>query len=300
MKNLFVRILVPLFTIILLSSCSTMMFVDRTIPPEIELAREGQKIIIQNFFDYTKPEYVKEDHSEIYKAGGEAFSNSLVNYLGNSELIYAQIGDSIVKSEDGRILSDVLSPDYVEYTCEHFGADMLLAIDSLKLEFDFEVEGARIIFGGDGIVKHFYLNYMPYLSLYDRDGTLIERSYVNLSHHYSSRASITVLITIKPSLKNALDEAIILGQDAGIEYGSKFFSTIGSFPYKVYIGKPFKASFTMMQNNMWSDAIRYLLPLAESKDSKTAQRAAHNLWVAYIGFDDEASAELWYNKSLQY
>jgi hypothetical protein len=55
-----------------------------------------------------------------------------------------------------------------------------------------------------------------------------------------------------------------------------------------------------MMNNQWADAIRYLLPLAESANSKIAARAAHNLWVAYTGFGDDTNAEKWYQKSLQY
>jgi len=300
MDNSFFKSFLFFLATILLSSCSTVLFVDKPLPPEIQLGEEGQKIIIQNFFDYTKPEYVKEKHTHVYKDGGEAFSKSLTSYLNESELVSAEIGDSLIKSEEGRYLSDVLDSAYVVYTCEHLGADMLLAIDSLNIYFDFETEGDPIIFGGDGVTKHFFLIYRPYLSLYDWDGTLIDRRSVNMVHHYTSRESITAFITIKPSLKNAYDEAVLLGADAGVEYGAKFFNTIGTFPYKVYIGGPLKTSFQLMLNDRWSDAIRNLLPLAESRDKKIAKRAAHNLWVAYEGFGDEVNAEKWYQRSLEF
>lgn len=300
MKNQIKHILILISGSILLSSCSTTLFINRPLPPEIELGQDGQKIVIQNFFDYTLPEYVKEKHSVIYKDGIEAFSNSFTNYLGGGDFVFAEIGDSLVKSEEGRFLSDVLDSAYVEYTCNQFDADMLLAIDSLNIYFDFETEGTPIIFGGEGVVKHFYLLYIPYLSLYDWDGTLVDRRSVDMIHHYTSRESITAFITIKPSLKNAYEEALILGSEAGSEYGAKFFNTIGTFPYKVYIGNQFKSSYHMMLKNQWADAIRYLLPLAESGDSKFARKAAHNLWVAYEGFGDEANAEKWYQKSLEY
>ena len=298
MKSFKTRIFLPF--LIFLSSCTTILFVDQPYPPEIELGTEGQKIIIQNLFDYTLPEYVKEKHTKIYKATGEAFSSSLAKYLSNSTLVYAEVGDSLVKSEEGRILSDVLDPEYVEFTCEYFKADMLLAIDSVKLEFDFDVEGEAIIFGGEGVVKHFYLLYFPYLSLYDRDGTLLDRRFLEMVYFYGSRQSITAFITIKPSLTNALDEAIMLGADAGIEYGAKFFSTTATIPFTVYKGKPFDISYRLMLGNQWADAIRNLLPLTELSNRKTAKRAANNLWVAYLGFGDESSAEIWRKKSQQY
>lgn len=286
--------------VVLLSSCSTTLFIDRSLPPEIQLGREGQKIVIQNFFDYTRPEFVREKHSEIYKSAIDAFSNSLAGYLNESDLVSAEIGDSLVISEDGRYLSDVLDSAYVNYTCNYFNADMLLAIDSLNIYFDYETEGDPIIFGGEGVTKHFYLVYIPYLSLYDWDGTLIDRRTADMVYHYTSRESITAFITIKPSLTKAYDEVVMLGSDAGIEYGAKFFNTIGTFPYKVYIGKTFEESFKLMLNNQWADAIRYLLPLAESGSRKIAARAAHNLWVAYTGFGDKANAEKWYQESLKY
>ena len=211
MNRIFFRLLLLILGVTLFSSCSTTISFTRSLPPEIELGSEGQKIIIQNFFDYTKPEYVKEKHTEVYKAGGEAFSKSLSSYLNESDLVYAKIGDSLVISEGGRFLSDVLDSAYVNYTCNHFNADMLLAIDSLNIYFDFETTGDPILFGGDGVTKHFYLVYIPYLSLYDWDGTLIDRRSVNMVHHYTSRESITAFITIKPSLNKAYEEVIMLG-----------------------------------------------------------------------------------------
>lgn len=285
---------------ILLSSCSTTLFLDRSLPPEIQLGRDGQKIVIQNFFDYTRPEFVKEKHSEIYKAGYKAFSNSLSAYLNESNFVSAEVGDSLVISEDGRYLSDLLDSAYVNYTCNFYNADMLLAIDSLNIYFDYETVGDPIIFGGSGVTKHFYLVYIPYLSLYDWDGTLIDRRTADMVYHYTSRESITAFITIKPSLNKAYDEVVMLGSDAGIEYGANFFNTTGTFSYKVYIGKTFEESFNLMLNNQWADAIRYLLPLAESDSRKIATRAAHNLWVAYTGFGDMANAEKWYQESLKY
>lgn len=300
MNHIFFRLLLLILGVTLFSSCSTTISFTKSLPPEIELGREGQKIIIQNFFDYTKPEYVKEKHTEVYKAGGEAFSKSLSNYLNESDLVYARIGDSLVISEDGRYLSDVLDSAYVNYTCNYFNADMLLAIDSLNIFFDFETVGNPIIFGGEGVTKHFYLIYIPYLSLYDWDGTLIDRRSVDMVYHYTSRESITAFITIKPSLRNAYEEVIMLGADAGIEYGDKFFNSTVRLQYKVYNGKPFKESYTMILNNQWADAIRNLLPLAESGNSNIARKAAHNLWVAYTGFGDEVNADKWYQESLKY
>jgi hypothetical protein len=195
------------------------------------------------------------------------------------------------------MLSEILSPEYITSTCEYFGADLLLAFDSLFIDFDWETEVEEYDDGSKSKTKHFFLQLRPYLSLYKSDGTLIDRSFIYLEHHYSSRPTLSGLITIKPALIKAIDEVILLSNDAGVEYGAKFFEKIGTFPYKVYNGKPFDISFRLMLREQWADAIRDLLPLAESTDSKTAKRAANNLYVAYSGLGDEVSAAEWLKKS---
>ena len=63
-----------LLTVLMLSSCTTMIFINKPLPSEIEVQEKDQKIVIQNFFDYTRAAH------NLYVAytalGDEAMANS--------------------------------------------------------------------------------------------------------------------------------------------------------------------------------------------------------------------------------
>ena len=288
-----------LLSLLMLSSCTTMIFVNKSLPPEIEIPDKDQKIVIQNFFDYTRPEFVKEKHEEVFHSGISSFTNGLISFLAGSDLISAYEGDTLVVSGPERNLSDVLDPVYVEATCKRYQTDLLLAIDSLSIDFDWETETVENDDGSKEKTKYFYLLLQPFLSLYDNTGKLIDRSSIPDQEVYSTRPALSGLLTIRPSLKSqkAKREVASLADKASRHYGMKFFQGMASFPYKVYYTKPLNTAYRMMQTGNWAEAIRELLPFASSPDPKTAKRAAHNLGVAYTSLGDEASAKKWFEQA---
>lgn len=284
--------------LIIFNSCSTIMFINKPLEPEIILEENEKSLVVNNYFDYTQPAYVKEKHQEVYKASAEFFSESLTKYINISPGLIAISGDSLISLSVKRSPSDLMPANNVLEACEKFGADMLLSIDSIDIDFDWETETIINDDGEKSKTKYFYIQTTHFLSLYSSSGELIDRSFIALEQPYSARPTISGLITIKPNLRKAIDEVIIISADAGIEYGTKFFETTGTYPYKVYHNKPFEESFSLLQSGNWSDAIRSLLLLAESSDKKIAKRAANNLFVAYTGIGDEVSAEEWRLKAL--
>ena len=297
MIKITIRFTLQAAALAILSSCSTTIFINKPLPPEIELEQKDQKMVIQNFFDYTRDEFVKERHEDVFRSGVMAFAAGLEDYLSESELVRASFTDTLVKSGPGRILSDLLDPNWVVSACSEYNADLLLSIDSLFIDFDWETETIRYDDGSREKTKYFYLQLQPFLTLYDKTGSLIDRSFISYEQPYSSRPTLSALITIKPNLNNATEEVVLIASDAGKDYGAKFFESMGSFPYRVYYGKPFNVAFILMQNRQWADAIRELQPFASSTDSKVAKRAANNLYVAYTGLGDEISAQMWLERS---
>ena len=286
-----------ILSIVLVSSCTSTLFVSKPLPPEIELEKRDQIIVIQNMFDYTRPDFVKEKHSHVYKAGVDAFSETVVLTLADITSLTAMYKDTLVKSGPGRVPSDVLDRTYIKDICDYYLADLLLTFDSISIDFDWETERIEYDDGSVSKTKYFYLQVAPFVSLYNYSGELVDRSVLRYEALYSERPTLSGLITIKPALSKATPGVINLSIDAGREYVGKFNTSTGHFPYKVYVSKPFETAYSMMLNSNWSGAIRELLPLAESGDRKIAKKAAHNLWVAYNGIGDEVSASDWYNKS---
>ncbi len=282
---------------VIFNSCSTILFISKPIEPEIILEENEKSLVVNNYFDYTQAAYVKEKHQEVYKAAAELFSESLTKYINVSPGLIAIVGDTLIPRSVKLSPSDLMPSNQVLEACEKYGADMLLSIDSIDIDFDWETETIIDDDGKKSKTKFFYVQTLHFLSLYSSSGELIDRSFIALELPYSARPTISGLITIKPNLLKAIDEVIIISSDAGVEYGAKFFQTTGSSPYKVYHNKPFEESFSLLQRGNWSDAIRSLLPLAESSDKRITKRAANNLFVAYTGIGDDMSASDWLRKS---
>lgn len=274
------------------------MFVNKPLPPEIELTEATNDLVILNYFDYTRPEFVKEKHQEVFQSAVGAFADGLISYLEGEELVNVIMGDTLVKSVRNRLPSEPLEPDSVVAICNRYNVGLLLTIDSLYIGFDWETEVVEDDDGSSYKVKYFYLEVQPFISLYNSLGNMIDRSFVYRQVLYSDRLTLSSVITIKPALIKALGEATMLAAEAGGDYGSKFFESTGTFGYKVYTGSPFEESFRLMQRGSWAVAIRELLPLASSDKKTTAKRAANNLSVAYIGLGDETSANMWKDRSL--
>jgi len=298
MKRVVIKLQVLLGAMLLFPSCLTILFVEKplALPPEIEIQGSGNLMVVQNYFDYTRTEFVQDNHKDIYHSAVTSFIGGLTSYLEGDNLITCIAGDTLVKNLPGGLPSDVINPDSVVAICYRYDADFLLSVDSLYIGFDWETE---VIEDDESSykVKSFYLEIQPFLSLYDNSGTLIDRSYVYQQELYKDRLALSGLITFKPSLAKAVEEISAISADAGSTYGSKFFPRAGRSDYMVYYSKPFDVSYYMMVNGEWGNAIRELLPLADSKDKKIARRAANNLYVAYMGIGDETSANLWYERA---
>jgi hypothetical protein len=298
MKKLKFKFPALVCVLILVSSCTTIIFVEKPVPlpPEIELPDPVNNMVVQNYFDYTRDEYVKDKHEEVYRSAVLSFVDGLGSYLEGDRLINFIKGDTLARRIPGSLPSDFIFSDSVVAICNRYNANLMLAIDSVFIGLDWETE---VVEDEESSykVKNFYLEVKPFLSLYDSEGTLLDRSYVSREEFYKDRLALSGLITFKPSIEKAIEEVSVISTQAGTDYGSKFYPQKATYKYSVYYNEPFHNSYLMMMRGEWANAIRELLPLADSNDKKIAKRAANNLYVAYIGIGDETSAELWYEKA---
>lgn len=280
------------------SSCTTILFVEEPspLPPEIEIKGTGNLMVIQNSFDYTRDEYVKEKNEEVFHSAINAFTDGLISYFDGGSLVNCIQGDTLVKRRTGTGTSGFINPDSVVAICNRYQSDLLLSIDSLYIGLDWETETVEDE-ESTYKVKTFYLETKPFLTLYDKTGALVDQSNVYRQVMYKDRLALSGLITFKPSLEKAIVEVSALLEETGGDYGSKFFPKRATRDFMVYYYKPFDVSYFLMLRGEYADAIRELLPLSSSKDKKTARRAANNLYVAYIGIGDETSADMWYERA---
>jgi hypothetical protein len=175
-------------------------------------------------------------------------------------------------------LTAFLPKDTIHAICEHQKTDMLLTLDSLNIYFDWEIE-----VNDDGAskekVKNFYLYTRFYLSFYSGTGNLINRSMMEKHSLYKSRVALSALITIKPSIANAIEAIKTLSFQAGQDYVRKFYPKTVQESRTIYAGKAFKESNLFIKLRNWDKATELLEQLAKSADPNTAMKARHNLSV---------------------
>lgn len=263
----------------LLNSCSTFLFFERTVPPEITLEPHNYKIVFLNLFDYTSASFVKEKQEKVYHSAVSSLTGGLNQAFIRDSSMSFSVADTLRKGiVPGRLT--VLLPDaIVRSICSQNQSNLLLTLDSLNLNITWDFDVYTNDDGSKTKTKTFYLNSGFYLSLFDSTGKLIDRSALTRSMVYREREALSILITFKPSLANAGKESALLAADAAEDYVSKFYpGTVREFR-KLYAGKLFKESNALIMKRDYAGAAILLNKLAESQDANTSRKARFNLSV---------------------
>jgi hypothetical protein len=269
-----------LFAIVLVfsfSSCSSFIFVQKTYAPEITPGKKPCKIVFINIFDYTSPAYVREKHENAYHAGVITLAEGLSSFSKDESFSFL-FGDTLKNDIATGQLTTLLPKDTILAICDRFKSDMLLTLDSLNIFFDWETivndDG-----GGREKTKNFYLCTRSYLSFYSATGELVNRSMIDKSSFYKSRPTLSALITIKPSIANAVESIRPLLFQSGLDYVSKFYPKTVPESRKLYAGKAFKESNLFIKLRNWEKAAELLDQLVKSPNPNIAIKARHNLSV---------------------
>ncbi len=271
-----------LFTIVILSSlssCSSLIFVQKTYDPEIIPEKKTGNIVFVNLFDYTLPVYVRNKNVISYHAGVRKLMEGLSSQSAGDESYKFFTGDSLKKNVEVGQLTILLPIDSVTAICTRYKADMLLALDSMNIFFDWETIVDNNSDGSKSKTKNFYLFTRFYMSLYSVTGDLINRSKMENSLFYSSRPTMSGLITIKPSISKASSRVESLAFQAGQDYVSKFYPRTVQESRIIYSGKVFKESNIFIKLRNWDKATELLDQLAKSPNQRIAIKARHNLEV---------------------
>ena len=276
MKTIF-SIFLAVGILFFISSCSNIIFVQKTYDPEIITEKFPCSIVFVNSFDFTSPSFVREKNENSYHSAVMKLVEGL-NEFSRDESFRFMIGDTLKRDILPGQLTAFLPVDTIAAICKRHKADKLLTLDSLDIFFNWET----IVNDNGGEkekVKNFYLHTRFYLSFYSLTGDLIKRSMVEESSLYKSRAALSALITFKPSIANAVETVKSLSFQAGQDYVSKFYPETVNESRKLYAGKAFKESNLFIKLRNWDKATELLEQLAKSADQDLAMKARHNLSV---------------------
>ncbi len=268
--------------LVVLSSCTTPVFLYRTNPPEMVLPEKPATIVFANQYDYwSKPE-IKDKHEVAYQAAIRDFGRALTVKPEEVDPTVIFSAETITDKKDNDTLRlQKLDSNGIHSILEPYSADYLLTLDSLSLFFDWEV--FREENPEDGSVsktKNFYLIGRYFVTLYNPDGVVVKQTLLDRSMLYSARPTLGALITILPNLSNGLEKIQVLSRDAAAEYKTMFYPVREQTGYReLHAGKAFNESNAHIIAGRFDEAIPLLDAIASGPKSGLARKARHNLKV---------------------
>lgn len=279
MKNIFLLIIIAF----LLNGCTTYVFTNRTLPPELVLEKQPARIVFGNQFEYQLNPGIKDKHEDAYKVGIDEFLQTLTEFNPSNEKKVTFLNDTTNHSPGNTNSGDsLLIKSAIADVCNKYNADYYLLLDSVYFYFDWQVTREEFDDGSVSKTKDFYLIGDYYLTLLTRNGNVAKKTVLEKSIHYASRPTLGALITIKPNLDNAKNKIEKLASEAAQEYFSMFYPSFESdIALQLHAGKAFKETNALIKSGKYDEAIQLLQDMTKIPDSNLANKAQHNLDVAF-------------------
>jgi Family of unknown function (DUF6340) len=274
MKISFV-VLFLLLSVLILTSCTKIVYVSRKTDPEINIGNLHKDIVFINLFDYSLPDNVGKKNIPAYHDGVMNLLDGLSSFSSDTSFTFST-GDTLRKSVETGFLTTLLSADTIKSICNRYKSNLLLSLDSVSIFFDRDTV-INSYFGARYRTINFYLNTNFFLSLYSLYGELIDRSEVDESAFYQPRTS--GMIVFIPTVAKAREAIEDLAYQAGQDYVAKFYPVMIHDTLQLYTGRVFKESNDYIFAKNWKKALELLEQLAQSSDPAVATKARHNLEV---------------------
>jgi hypothetical protein len=287
-----------LVLLLILTSCSTYVYFERTLPPEIVSAEKKNTIAFLNLFDYTKLTYTNENKIEVNISGINKVEEGLEQAFAGDPDFEFLVFDTLVKGRASAGFINDISPDSVRIICREAKASLVLALEAFSTYFDQVIEVEEYDDGSKSRTAYFTLVVKAGFTLYNATGVRVDRSMITESEMYLSRPALTGIYAIPPSLVKASGEINKLAMAAGKDYVGRFYPSSETVSRKLKTGKEFTDAVAFCKYSNWPEAIRALMPLTESTNPNISRKAAYNLSVVYEAEGNASMSEYWLNRSL--
>ncbi|WP_340110978.1 DUF6340 family protein [Maribellus mangrovi] len=255
---------------------------DRKVAPKLILEKQPANVVFRNNFKYKNNSEIKEKHEEVYKTGIDNFAKTLMSFTQPDDTMAVFTYDTtLVFNDTGALHGRSITKDEIISFCETFDADFLLSLDNLKFQFDSEVIREEDDDGAVSKTKEFYLICNYYLTLYGLDGTIKDQTSIEKSSYYTSRLTLSGLISINPNLAKTTKIIEKMAEEAAKEYIGMFYPSIErNVMQKLYDGKDFKETNALIKSGHYNEAIVLLKNMEITSKPKLAEKVNHNLNVA--------------------
>lgn len=263
----------------LAASCSTIVNMERTYPPEALLPADSNRFLFVIFYDYQVPDFIRDSHEEGYAAAVKGFAMGLSSTIQTDPRALFMIGDSLRKG------FTVISMQYPEFSdtvralCSRYGANLLVALDSIRLRVDWDFYLAENDEGGSMLAKDFYLFSDTYMTLYSADGEVIDRCAGEKNTFVKSKYTIFGMIG-GPNIGNQKERIKLLTGSAAQDCIGKYFPFTEGYTGKLFSGGELTKLNLLITGGKPEEAVGPLTELINRSSDPMASKAEHNLAIA--------------------
>jgi hypothetical protein len=284
--------------LVISTSCSTYIYFERALPPEIVPSEKKNTIAFLNVFDYTKLTYTNENKIEVNIAGINKVEEGLEQAFAENPDFKFLVFDTLVEGRASASFANDIIPDSVSIICREAKANLVLALEAFSTYFDQVIEVEEYDDGSKSRTAYFTLIVKAGFTLYNATGVRVDRNMITESEMYLSRPALTGIYAIPPSLVKASGEINKLALAAGKDYVGRFYPSSEKVSRKLKTGKEFTDAVAFCRFGNWPEAVKALMPLTESTNPKISGKAAYNLSVVYEAEGNASMSEYWLKKSL--
>lgn len=271
------------------SACVTYVPVTKPLPAEIRLPDNRGEILLVNRFDTSALDFNSDNKAEVFREGLEKYIQGLADGFLSNDHFNLHPGDSLL-----RLPMVEIPPDIVRNLCDQKEKEYLMSLDDFSLYFDQEMEVIKNDDGSKSRTAHYILVAMVRTTFYDSEGSVLHRAQDQQRVLYDSRAVLSGLLAVGPSMGKAGKVVNELAYQLGSSHINKFLPGSTIEIREFFVSKGFGSAHSAYEAGNWKKAEEELLKLSESADTKVSGRAAYNLAVLYENLGAWEKTTHWY------
>ena len=284
--------------VLLLHSCTSVLFINTTLPPEVTVTQNQWKVVAINRFNPELLSFNREKKMDVFAIGAsEAFFGATEAIL--QDPTFSLAATDTTGTYTAQAPGQRLTQEQVQSIYRQHPHHLILTLDNLDAFFEQETVREKDSDGTVTKTAHYTLHTRTNWTLYDSTGTVLDNFTLSRAELYNSRGVLSGLLAVGPSMTNASPVVNRLAWQTGQDYWRRLHPKQVNFERPYYSDKDFTPAAYSMAASKWNEAVTLLTPIAESGSRKNAAKAAYNLAIVHEAKGDIAGAMHWAKQSAE-
>ncbi|RNI28105.1 hypothetical protein EFA69_18685 [Rufibacter immobilis] len=264
-----------------LSSCTSVLYLDREEPAIVQIPDEIARILLVQRYDASLLPYKKERKVEVFRDGAINAMEAVRHELALDTTFQVVLADTSLFLQKP-VADRLITKAKAQQLCREYNASLLLVLDTLDAYMDqASVTREKDEQGNVSKIADYFLVVSTKWRLYTQEGELLDEATLTHSEPYGSRGVISGLLAIGPAMANAGEAVNRNAAITGKMYADRFYPTKFTITKEYFHQKELAQAAEYIRLYEWEKASELLVPLAKGKSTSLAGKAAYNLAVIH-------------------